>query len=201
MIVDLLKYRNLFLLVLIYSSTSLQAELALNLDLTDNSPAAQFTDKDWTLLKEQAKEVLNNKESGINTFWNNAESGHSGSIKSVGSIIENDGTVCRDLEFVNKIIHSVTTTQTTLCKQRGGVWQETIGRLNTTEKINTLGAEDNAPSSIVFKDEIEPVENSVKVLSETSEKCRELAAKVKGYQGQILKRSVAQERYEAECHR
>lgn len=198
---NLFKYKNLFLLVLMCSSTSLQAELELNLDLTDNSPAAQFTDKDWTLLKEQAKEVLNNKESGISAFWNNAESGHTGSIKSIGPIVENDGTVCRNLEFVNKIMHSVTTTQTTLCKQRGGVWQETVGRLNTTEKANTLGAEDNNSSSIVFKDEIKPVETNVKVLSETSDKCRELAAKVKEYKGQILKRSVAQERYETECHR
>ena len=186
-------------LILICSSSLLMAEQELNLDLTDNSPASQFTDMDWQLLRAQAKEVLNNND-GATAFWSNPETGHTGSITSVGSLFENGGTLCRDLEFVNKITHSVTTTEITLCKQRSGKWQE-IGPRSVDVEEKSSSPVDKSNSSVVYTDGIESIDDNVKVLSETSENCRALAAKIEEYKGQILKRSVARERYEAECQR
>lgn len=188
-------------MIFICSSSLLMAEQELNLDLTDNSPAFQFTDKDWQLLREQAKEVLNNDNDDISGFWSNPETGNTGSIKSVSSLVEKNGTICRDLEFVNKITHSVTTTEITICKQRGEKWQEIGPRSVDVQEANNTLSEDNSNSSVVFTDGVEPVDNKVKILSETSDKCRALAAKIEEYKGQILKRSVARDRYEAECQR
>lgn len=197
----LFNYRNLLSVLILSCSSLVHAEQELDLNLMNNSPAALFTDQDWTLLKEQARKVLNNEESDFSGFWKNPESGHSGSVKSIGEIVKNKNTQCRDLQFINETSNSVTTTKTTVCKQNDGQWQELIGRQSVTDDAGQYQSEDMSSKSVLFTDQTESAEISSKVLSETPDHCVELADKIEEYEGQILRQSAARERYEAECLR
>jgi surface antigen len=191
--------KSLFLLTLIASINVSRAELSLNLDLVDNSPATQFSDEDWLLLKAKAKEILEDKREGVSDFWVNNTSGHSGTVKSVNSTFSDNGTECRQLEFVTKITNSTTTTLVSICKQRGGQWQEVGDRHADVEQEIEPRSPENNGSSILYTDGVESTEMRAKVISQTSEKCRTLADNVAELKGQPLKRSVARDIYETEC--
>lgn len=88
----------------------------------DTSPAAHFTDEDWTMLRSTAREVLDNAADGTEDSWKNPDSGASGTIKVLNTY-EQEGLRCRRTYFANSAGGFHGTGIFNLCKVADGSWK------------------------------------------------------------------------------
>lgn len=82
-----------------------------------------FNDSDWALLKETARELLDNRPDGEQVNWSNPDTGNRGSL-IVLATFSHQGQVCRrtamrNLTFRGRDEKSVYS----LCQQPDGTWQ------------------------------------------------------------------------------
>jgi surface antigen len=90
------------------------------------SPVRFFTDKDWDLAKNAAREALNNTKDGQTVEWQNPASDNRGSLTPVSTTIK-DGRTCRDLaikNYANKLEGGGTYE---FCQKPDGKWGATGG--------------------------------------------------------------------------
>jgi surface antigen len=62
----------------------------------NDSPAAYFTEQDWTLYRNAAKNALNNAKDGSKVTWTNPSSGNGGYALPLKTYRQ-DGVTCRKL--------------------------------------------------------------------------------------------------------
>ncbi len=86
------------------------------------SPIIKFTDKDWELLRSNARTALDDEPDGTTTSWGNPDTGHSGSITVISSF-EKDGRRCRKARFSNEAGNLSGTETHDLCKVADGTWK------------------------------------------------------------------------------
>lgn len=156
--------------------TSIQSKaMELNLKIPEESALTLFTDSDWDTMKTHAKKVLNEDSDGDTQQWQNNETGHSGNITALSTNTKN-GMLCRNTQFINIAGDSTSTTLVNLCKQ-GDKWFEETARTTATVKH---GGTNEQPQSILYNSS-QPQSPTIskKVLSQTSERCRQLSQNMK----------------------
>ena len=95
---------------------------ASNLRFMEFSPSAFFTDKDWELLREAARDALNNHADGETRTWKNPNNGHHGSIRMIRTF-EDFGTDCRQVKVSNEAGNVSATRLVDLCRNKEGRWK------------------------------------------------------------------------------
>ena len=90
----------------------------------ESSPASHFNETDWEILRETARDLLDNGDNGTSRSWSNPDTQNSGTITVInkGQI---DGQVCRRIRFENIAgAKNLSGTGTYfLCKQEDGTWK------------------------------------------------------------------------------
>lgn len=99
-----------------------QPAQALELRWLQYSPVRYFTDKDWDMMKEAARQMLDSGKDGDSATWKNPESGNQGSLKAL-STIETGGATCREAEITNQAKKRSGTSRFTFCRQADGTWK------------------------------------------------------------------------------
>ena len=91
------------------------AAQASNLRFLEFSPTALFNDEDWALMREAARDALENSEDGTARIWRNPETGHDGRIVPVETY-QDFGTTCRRLKITNNAEDRTSTGLVSMCK-------------------------------------------------------------------------------------
>ena len=78
-----------------------QFAYAANLRFLEYSPARYFTDKDWEMGKEKAREALDKGEDGVTVSWENPDSKNSGKYTPSDTTTV-DGKTCRSLRIEHR---------------------------------------------------------------------------------------------------
>lgn len=186
-------------LITLSSFTSIQINATeLNLSFTDESALTHFSDNDWTKLKATAVEALDNSPDGSHHFWQNDETGHSGTITIISTNEQKD-IVCREAKFVNSAESLTSSTAAILCKE-DGEWKVEQRQDTTTSEYKPLLAPTN-PSVMYEAPATTSSEFTEKSLGQTSEYCRELSKQAEELKGNPLQRSAALDLYRSECQR
>ncbi len=167
----------------------------LNLNMPEESALTLFSDSDWDTMKAHARKVLNEDADGDTQEWLNSETGHSGNITALSTNTIN-GMLCRNTQFINIAENTSSTTLVNLCKQ-DNKWFEESMRKTTTVKLNNATEQ---PQSIVHKASLpQGAVTSKKVISRTSERCRQLFQNIENLKGKPQRRSAAIDLHKAEC--
>lgn len=95
-----------------------------NLRWLEYSPVRFFTDKDWELAKDAAREALNNREDGQVVEWNNPDSNNHGSL-TPNATRTKDGRTCRDLVIKNYANNLEGGATYEFCQKPDGKWGTT----------------------------------------------------------------------------
>ncbi|MEE4361468.1 MAG: RT0821/Lpp0805 family surface protein [Pseudomonadales bacterium] len=115
-------YRNAFLFAAALTFLVGVAPARSNWAWMGGSAVLEFTDRDWEILKAEARRVLDEVDSGVRVDWRNEESGNSGAIKALMTFTH-EGMTCRRLAFLNlskKGVRGVSNYN--LCRQDDGGW-------------------------------------------------------------------------------
>ncbi len=89
------------MLVLTFTVVATPA-LAVNLDFMKDAPVVGMSDEDRELLRQAARQLLEEEEDGTVTSWSNPESDAHGRLK-VSDTHEDYGTTCRMLAMHNRV--------------------------------------------------------------------------------------------------
>jgi surface antigen len=98
------------------------AATGLNMRWLQYSPVSYFTDEDWRLAREAAREALNEAALGKIVSWENPESGASGSSTPLKAL-EKDGMLCRYLKIFNSANDTSGESIQFFCQQKDGTWK------------------------------------------------------------------------------
>jgi surface antigen len=82
-----------------------------------------FTERDWEILKAEARRVLDEEPDGTRVDWSNPETGTGGAIKPLRTV-ESEGRTCRQTAF-RQFTASGKKGQAVyhLCRQDDGTWR------------------------------------------------------------------------------
>lgn len=86
------------------------------------APVNYFTESDWSLFKETAIEVLENRKVGTMTEWENPETGHRGSFTLL-TRFELEGQPCGKVKIFNSANGFTGESVFNLCKTNEGEWK------------------------------------------------------------------------------
>lgn len=86
------------------------------------SPLGKLNDTDIELLKDAARDALNNHIDGEETHWSNPATGHSGSIL-VSNTQKKNGQTCRETVVKINAISIKGSSEYLLCAQKDGTWK------------------------------------------------------------------------------
>jgi len=101
---------------------------ANNLGFLKNSAAALLTDEDRELQRDAMMTVLDDENATTQKEWKNAQTGHSGSIKSLGNYRSEDGLHCRKLKIANLADGLKNEATYPVCKTPEGEWIAASGK-------------------------------------------------------------------------
>ena len=93
-----------------------------NLRFLEFSPSTYFNDKDWELLRETTRKLLDDGSNGETANWKNDENGHNGKLTLLGSF-EKFGTTCRRVEVFSDAVTVKATRLVDFCKDKEGAWK------------------------------------------------------------------------------
>jgi surface antigen len=96
--------------------------LAVNWNRLKYSPVADFTDRDFELLRKAGREALDASSDGDTREWRNPETGAHGTVKPL-STYEAEGATCRRVEIFNAGSGSSGTSRFDFCRQPDGTWK------------------------------------------------------------------------------
>jgi surface antigen len=89
----------------------------------EGTPAGDFEDSDWELLKDTARKSLNSAKDGERLDWNNQATGNHGAVKPIMSFTH-DGLPCRRLAFLNMTARGDRgVSNYTLCRKADDTWE------------------------------------------------------------------------------
>jgi surface antigen len=89
----------------------------------NDGPSAQFNDQDWKLLKAAALDVLNDAAPNASREWQNAATGHHGTVLALKSYQSPDGRECRKLQFDSVAADRKGRATHSICRPTGGAWR------------------------------------------------------------------------------
>ena len=95
---------------------------ASNYQFLESAPASNFDAKDWELLNDAVRDLLDNAELGGAGAWKNEDNGHNGTLVLI-KIFEAYGTTCRRVKMTNEAGDFKATTVRELCKDKAGEWK------------------------------------------------------------------------------
>ena len=101
---------------------------ANNLGFLKNTPAALLTDEDRELQLAAVTMVLEDVNAKGEKEWKNPQSGHSGSIKSLGNFRSEDGLHCRKITIANHADGLNNQATYPVCKTAAGDWIVASGK-------------------------------------------------------------------------
>ncbi|MFT5397152.1 MAG: hypothetical protein ACI85N_002370, partial [Gammaproteobacteria bacterium] len=102
----------------------------------------------------------------------------------------------RKTQFVNIAGDTYSTTLVNLCQQDGKWFEESIRTTATVKQSNPI----EQPQTVLHENtQPQGPVTSKKVISQTSERCRELSQNIEKLKGKPLRRSAARDLYKAEC--
>ena len=88
----------------------------------ENSPVSNFTDDDWALLRQTARDMLDNGEDASKAEWSNPSTGAEGTVEVLNTY-EEDGRTCRRTKFYNSAGGVTGTGLYRLCRIEDGTWK------------------------------------------------------------------------------
>lgn len=89
--------------------------------MTDGA-SAQFTEADWDILKDTARETLDAAADGKQVNWRNSETGNRGAMKALMTFMYEEST-CRRMAFLNVSSDGTRgVLNYNLCRQADGTW-------------------------------------------------------------------------------
>ena len=96
---------------------------AINLNfLSQQAPARNFTDDDWSILQQAVSHALEQLPDGEKHSWNNPETPSSGVIE-VLKTFDKQGQTCRQVRFINWHAELSGRSEFVYCKQASGEWK------------------------------------------------------------------------------
>lgn len=95
---------------------------AFNLLFLKDAPVAEFDLVDTGLMVENFYHAMNAGEDGVVSEWKNMDTGHSGSVKLIKTV-SNDEKTCREVEVSNSTKDNSALSQLLFCKVNGGKWE------------------------------------------------------------------------------
>jgi len=101
---------------------SVQTAYGANLQFLEYSPARNFTEQDWEMLKTAADEALNERKTGESVFWSNPDSGNSGSLVITG-VFEKEGAKCKTLQINSQARGTEGQATHPFCQQPDQTWK------------------------------------------------------------------------------
>jgi surface antigen len=101
---------------------------ANNLGFLKNTVAALLTDEDRELQRAAMTAVLDDDNPTTQKEWKNSQSGHSGSIRSLGNYRSEDGLHCRKLKIANLADGLKNEATYPACKTPEGEWIVASGK-------------------------------------------------------------------------
>lgn len=88
-----------------------------------DTPASRLTEQDWSLMHAAHARALDETPDGVETSWQNPDTGNSGSITPL-STQEQGGMVCRDARIINRSQGTSSGDSTyRFCRQADGEWK------------------------------------------------------------------------------
>lgn len=94
-----------------------------NLGFLKDAPAAQFSPKDWELLRAAARSVLNDTQDKASQTWSNPESGNHGEIRVTSTWQAEDGRQCKMMQVRNYANDRQGSSRYPVCRTEGGEWR------------------------------------------------------------------------------
>lgn len=99
-----------------------QFTYAANLRFLEYSPARYFSDKDWEIGKNKAREALDKGENGVTISWENPDSKNSGKYTPTDTATV-DGKTCRSLRIEHRAYNGLQGNVVyQFCKKPDGKW-------------------------------------------------------------------------------
>lgn len=98
-----------------------QALSASQLRWLNYSPVRYFTDQDWEIAKNAARDALNEGEDGVTVNWNNPDSKNYGSLTPL-STSQKNGRTCRELKIENHANNMDGSAVYEFCQKPDGKW-------------------------------------------------------------------------------
>ena len=95
---------------------------ASNMRFLEFSPSAYFNEKDWTLLRGAAQDLLDNHADGDSVSWRNDENGHNGTLTLLQTFAD-FGTTCRRVKIFSDAGEVSATRVANMCRNRQGQWK------------------------------------------------------------------------------
>ena len=90
--------------------------------LKDAAPIAKFTEEDFSILKKNVDDALENIPDGEKLTWKNSTTGHSGLLNPINTY-EANALKCRKLRIINKAGDKIAESHFNFCKQKDGEWK------------------------------------------------------------------------------
>lgn len=87
-----------------------------------DAPIRYFSDQDSEMMKAAVQEALSSNDDGIKLEWQNAETGHNGSVKPIDRKTV-QGLDCRDAQIFNSAGGRTASSVYTFCQQADGEWK------------------------------------------------------------------------------
>ena len=90
--------------------------------LKDGAPIADFTEEDFSILKQNLDSALENTPDRKKLAWKNSNTGHAGLLNPINTY-NKDGLKCRRLRIINKADDKIAESAFNFCKQKDGEWK------------------------------------------------------------------------------
>ena len=94
---------------------------AANLFFLAGAPIAGLDDEDLKMLKETARDALENGADGVTKSWKNPKTGHFGDITVINTHNDYD-TICRTVHFYLSAADKTGRSEFRACKADDGTW-------------------------------------------------------------------------------
>jgi hypothetical protein len=92
---------------------------AYEFNFLKDAPASYFTDQDWQMYKNTAKNALNNQRDGSKVSWKNPKSGNGGHFQLIKTSVKN-GLTCRQLKVFTYARKRTDVANYEVCKYSSG---------------------------------------------------------------------------------
>ncbi|MGV6825540.1 MAG: RT0821/Lpp0805 family surface protein [bacterium] len=95
---------------------------AVNWGWLQDAPVQSFTDQDWELFRQTARNAVDTLPDGESSSWENPDSRNGGSVTVLKTLEETDQH-CRMIEIINRTNGNTGTSRSTVCRQADGSWK------------------------------------------------------------------------------
>ena len=109
-------------IALLTGSVAVISASAGNLSFLNQSPLNYFNADDMEMMRQNARQVLDDPAANAKQTWSNAKTGASGLAQVRGEFKTSDGVPCKRLRIINKAKGLQGDATYTICKSPDGDW-------------------------------------------------------------------------------